>query len=269
MNIGRDPARGLTLLAFSALALVAWADDKPTAAQPTKSKVLTDRDRAILAALDKPALLKFKDAPLGQVLDFIKTATRGAHDAGIVIELDADGMKLAGMTAASRVSFDSDADASLKRSLGTLLGRNGLTYKVENGTLVITANMRGSKVVHLLDHDQQTRAILAKLEKPVELHFKNTPLDDVLKFVKKATEDPDGKAIAIYVDPVGLLEAERTIASPVSIEAKGEPLASSMKRMLKPLGLTYAVKDGLLTVTSLNTEDEDLDVKSNPGVKSK
>ncbi len=210
--------------------------------------------------------MKFQDVPLEEVLGFIKTATRGDNDPGIAIELDADGMKRAGMTAASRVSIDSPAEVPLGDSLRTLLGRNGLTYKVENGKVVITARMLGSKVVHLLDRGPQTRAILAKLDRPVALHFKNKPLDDVLKFVKKATEGPDGKGIPIYVDPVGLQEAERTIASPVSIEAKDEPLASSLKRMLKPLGLTYTVKDGLLTVTSSSAEDEERvpDVKTNP-----
>ncbi len=37
-----------------------------------------------------------------------------------------------------------------------------------------------------------------------------TPLDDVLKYIKQATTTPTFSGIPIYVDPVGLQEAERS-----------------------------------------------------------
>ena len=80
-----------------------------------------------------------------------------------------------------------------------------------------------------------------------------TPLEDVLKYIKQATQDeaadlPTG--IPIYVDPVGLQEAEKTMASPSRSTSKASPSRRRLRLLLKQLGLTYTVKDGLLTITS-------------------
>ena len=53
---------------------------------------------------------------------------------------------------------------------------------------------------------------------------------------------------------MGLNEAEKTLTTPVSFVTKDEPLKLSLERLLKPIGLTYVVKDGLLTVTSAPDE---------------
>ena len=44
-----------------------------------------------------------------------------------------------------------------------------------------------------------------------------TPLEDVIKYIRASTKSPafpDG--IPIYVDPLGLTEADKTMASPVA-----------------------------------------------------
>ena len=95
-----------------------------------------------------------------------------------------------------------------------------------------------------------TRLILARLEEPVSMSFANeTPLEDVLKYIKSATQGPNDTGIPIYVDPAGLSEAEKTMTSPVSLDLEGVPLKTTLRLLLKQLGLTYAVEDGLLTIT--------------------
>src|SRR6201999_4164881 len=43
------------------------------------------------------------------------------------------------------------------------------------------------------------------LDKPITMSFASeTPLDDVLKYIKESTKDVQGKSIPIYVDPIGL-----------------------------------------------------------------
>jgi hypothetical protein len=49
---------------------------------------------------------------------------------------------------------------------------------------------------------------------------------------------------------IGLVEAEKTLATPVSFTAKGEPLRSALDRLLKSMSLTYFVKDGYMMVIS-------------------
>src|SRR5262249_20760793 len=110
-----------------------------------------------------------------------------------------------------------------------------------------------------------SQKVAAELGKPMNLSFANeTPLDDVIKYVRKATTSPtfpDG--IPIYVDPLGLQEAERSLNSTVTIDVAQVPLRTSLKLLLKQPGLTYRVRDGLLTITSIESterpEDEGSD----------
>ena len=76
-----------------------------------------------------------------------------------------------------------------------------------------------------------------------------TPLEDVLKYIKSATQGPNDTGIQIYVDPAGLYAAEKTMTSPVTLDVEGVPLKTTLRLMLNQLGLTYSVRDGLLMIT--------------------
>lgn len=109
----------------------------------------------------------------------------------------------------------------------------------------------------VIDRSAKDREVRAKLAEKVALDFKGAPLEDVLKFVKKASQGPNDAGIPIYVDPIGLQEAEATLTTKVSVTSKpGEPLGDALKRLLEPVKLTYLVKDGLFTVTSKQAVDE-------------
>jgi tetratricopeptide (TPR) repeat protein len=124
---------------------------------------------------------------------------------------------------------------------------------------------RYGKAVDLLDRDPKTKSILAKLEEPVSMSFANeTPLEDVLKYIKSATQGLNDNGIPIYVDPVGLNEAEKTMTSPVTLDLEGVPLKTTLRLLLKQLGLTYTVKDGLLTITSESSEDQPTEIRVYP-----
>lgn len=101
------------------------------------------------------------------------------------------------------------------------------------------------------DGDLRSRAILEKLEQPVTMSFANeTPLEDVLKYIQSATAGANDSRIPIYVDPVGLQQAQKTMTSPISLDLDGVPLKVTLRLALDQLGLTYTVKDGLMTITS-------------------
>ena len=108
------------------------------------------------------------------------------------------------------------------------------------------------------DNDPRTRAILAALETPLSMNFSNdTPISDALKYIKEATKGaglPSG--IPIYVDPVGLQNADKTMADTVTMVLEDTPLKHTLRLMLGQLSLRYMVKDGLLVVTSNATEDQ-------------
>jgi RNA polymerase sigma factor (sigma-70 family) len=101
------------------------------------------------------------------------------------------------------------------------------------------------------DGSPKTKAILAKLDELVAMNFPNeTPLEDVLKFIKSATQKGNEPGLPIYIDPVGLQDAEKTLASTVALDLEGVPLKTALRLALKQLGLAYCVKDGLLIISS-------------------
>jgi RNA polymerase sigma factor (sigma-70 family) len=104
--------------------------------------------------------------------------------------------------------------------------------------------------------DKASLAVLKTLDEPVAMQFVNeTPLEDVLKYIKETTKSkgfPDG--LPIYVDPVGLQEAEKTMTSPVQIDLNGVPLRRTLQLALRQLGLIYHVEDGMIYITSESSE---------------
>jgi len=112
------------------------------------------------------------------------------------------------------------------------------------GSLALSAN--GGAVAA---DDPKDQAVLMKLQEPIRLNFKNAPLEDVLKFIKSASQGPADNGIPIFVDPKGLQAAGATMTTLVSIESKeGEALKSSLERMLKTVNLAYQVRGGLLRI---------------------
>jgi len=93
--------------------------------------------------------------------------------------------------------------------------------------------------------------ILQALDQPVPMHFRDeSTLEDVLKHAQAAFTSPDGKVIPIYLDPIGLQEAERTPQSVVTIDVDGVPLKTTLYLCLKQLGLVYGIRDGILVISS-------------------
>jgi hypothetical protein len=91
----------------------------------------------------------------------------------------------------------------------------------------------------------------AALERPIPMRFpRDTPLEDVLRYIRAASRGPDGKAIPIYVDPIGLQEAERSMSSTVTIDVDDVALRTTLRLCLDQLFLTYRIRDGLVLITS-------------------
>jgi len=123
-----------------------------------------------------------------------------------------------------------------------------------------TASERSTAVPQHADwgsNDPRSRAVLATLEKPVDMSFPNdTPLEEVLDHIREETKGPDfPNGLPIYVDPVGLQEAEKTLTSTIQIDLVGVPLRRTLHLALSQLGLVYTVGDGILYITSQSSEE--------------
>jgi hypothetical protein len=125
---------------------------------------------------------------------------------------------------------------------------------------------RWGKAVDLYERDAKTKMIIQKLEEPISMSFaEDTPLEDVLKYVKQATTTANYQGIPIYVDPIGLQEAEKSMTSTVrNMDLEGVPLKVTLKLLLKQLDLTYTVKDGFLMITSQESEDQQTEIRVYP-----
>lgn len=97
------------------------------------------------------------------------------------------------------------------------------------------------------------------LDRHIRLHFnEETTLAELVNYVKTATADAGGKGISIYVNPLALSEAEKTMGSafgPVKLD--GVPLRVSFRLCLQQLNLAYVIKDGYLMITSRDYENDD------------
>ena len=246
----------VTLLCPVLVAFIAQDIHPPSGDNP-KAIIL---NKAIERTLTKVIPLDFKAVPLGVVLKSVKAATASPtdKDPGIAIFVDPKELEASSLTIMSPITYQTEEDETLEETLRYMLGTRGLMYEVKGGLLRIVSR-RDQGV--LLDGRKIHRAMQARLNDPIPLHFKKTPLEDVLQYIKKSTQGPNDSGLRIYVDPVGLQEAEKTMSSPVSMDSKEkEPLRESLTRLLKPLGLAYNVKNGLLSITSLESLDVDLPV---------
>jgi hypothetical protein len=107
--------------------------------------------------------------------------------------------------------------------------------------------------------DPANARILAALEQRIRMHFPEpTALEEILIYVKKATGAPDGWAIPIYVDPVGLQEAERSMTSTAQVDLENYPLKSTLGYYLRQLDLTYVVKTGYLMIAYRSEADVEI-----------
>jgi hypothetical protein len=98
------------------------------------------------------------------------------------------------------------------------------------------------------------------LDLPIPMRFPNeTPLEVVLKYIKQVTTTRFPPGIPIYVDPLGLQEAERSLNSTVQIDLEGVPLKTTLRLCLNQLGMDYSVKDGFLMISSEDAISTDLE----------
>jgi hypothetical protein len=120
-----------------------------------------------------------------------------------------------------------------------------------------------------LYRDPTTEGIIETLDRPLALAYVDgATLEVVLKEAKlRSTGRPKLKSgLPIYVDPIGLQEAEKSMTSTVRrpLSADTLPLGDHLRSALDSLGLGYVVKDGFLMITSKESLDTATGDATNP-----
>ncbi|HEY4311493.1 MAG TPA: hypothetical protein VGN12_18740 [Pirellulales bacterium] len=92
--------------------------------------------------------------------------------------------------------------------------------------------------------DAQDEKIERELNNNTELEFADTPLSDVVDYIKSKHE------IELQLDSKGLADAAVDPAVPITKSLKGISLRSSLHLILDELDLTFAIVDQILLITS-------------------
>ena len=98
-------------------------------------------------------------------------------------------------------------------------------------------------------------AIARALEQPISLEVVETPLADVVEYIKDCAKIPvltDRRAL----DDIGV-QAD----SPITFNAKGLKLRSALNHLLRPLELTWMIQDEVLVITTPEQADALLETR--------
>jgi hypothetical protein len=106
--------------------------------------------------------------------------------------------------------------------------------------------------------DQKNHAVHQHLALLIDAEFPNgVELQDLLKLVKQETTKAKPPGLPIYVDPIGLQEAELSLSSKVIVNLKQRPVGVVLRSALRSVGLACRVKAGFLMIESETDTIED------------
>ncbi|HEX3870088.1 MAG TPA: STN domain-containing protein [Pirellulales bacterium] len=104
---------------------------------------------------------------------------------------------------------------------------------------------RGMPTMHIAGYDQ----IESKLDEPTEVEFIETPLQDVIDFLKAKHH------LEIQMDGKAFEEAAIATDTPITRNIKGISLRSALKLMLRDYDLTFIIRDEVLLITAKVTAE--------------
>ena len=101
---------------------------------------------------------------------------------------------------------------------------------------------------------ESEREIYRQLKTPVEVHFNNRPLKDVMDTLSNLT------SVNIFLDPLGMMAEGVTSDEPVTLNLSGKPISlkSALTLILEPLRLSYVIRNEVLKITSEQMKDSEV-----------
>jgi hypothetical protein len=110
----------------------------------------------------------------------------------------------------------------------------------------------------LASHGAQEKKIMSALKSPTQVDFIETPMQDVIDFLK------DYHGIEIQIDTKALNDVGIDPTTPITKNLKGISLRSALKLMLRELELTYVIQDEVLLITTPEEAETHLSTKVYP-----
>ncbi len=214
-----------------------------TGASPTTVEIGGRNEKRIVEALKQATQFEFVETPLRDVVDYIKDLHH------IEIQLDNKAMRQAGIDASSSQVTINLKGVSLQSALRRLLRQLDLDYVIRDEVLFITTS-REAAAIEPGQPDFRTPAMVANerriaeaLKQPTQIEFVETPLKDVVDYLK------DLHHIEIQLDEKTLKRAGIDESTPVTSNRKGVSLRSALSAMLDGLALQFDTRDEVLLIT--------------------
>lgn len=209
---------------------------------------LADRDPGSLAvrkSLDAKVDMPFKEGfPLDKVLRHLREGVIAADAGEFHDHVDPIALSRADLNFTVKVVIDTKGEtaaASLRRILGPL----GLGATIKDGVVRIGLGSLAHDGPKLDDGSNQSLIIRENLEVEVDMPFATgAKLSDVLDHISRQLEFLIGAKPKWSISPEALIATDASWDARVVIETQGEPVRTSLRKILDPLGLTYALIDG-------------------------
>lgn len=115
---------------------------------------------------------------------------------------------------------------------------------------VATQGLRAS--ISLAGHDEAEEKIEAAFKETTQFEFTETPLTGAIDFLKSKHK------IEIQLDRKALDDVGIGRDTPITANLKGVNLKSALRLVLRNLGLTYVIKDGVLLITTPEAAESEL-----------
>jgi thiol-disulfide isomerase/thioredoxin len=163
----------------------------------------------------------------------------------IKIQLDPEELKAAKVDKDTPVPLELSGNLSLRAWLNLTLAPFGLTYVAHGDGIKIVRRTPSNDALARPSERQKTEKdrVEKALDKPVPFDFLGEPLKRIVAYLEEKTHE------SFVLDPV----ARRAGAVKPDMTASGsndtESLATALKKLLAPLGMTYVVRDEAVVLT--------------------
>ncbi len=247
----------------------------------------SDRSAAIYAKLRESFAIHFPEpTALREVLEAITRSTKDPA-AGLPDGVGFYVAPLEGVALTRRITIDV-AEIPLRTALDLIVKQVGMEYLVKDGLVLIALNRELANIQRDLDpgvihnmggvaqvqdelggsstetritsyrvarvqnaaDQERNKAVRAWLDRSVPIRLGGgASLGEAIREIKGLTQVAGEKPIPIYVDPLGLQAADKTMEAPVALELEGVPLRTTLRLMLAQLGLVYLIDQWMLVIT--------------------
>lgn len=233
------------------------------------------KSRELLGQMIK---FSFNKDPFDNLLKYIRANSFGPAGPGLQIYVDPVGLRESKRTITTPIQISGEmsiADAITKATaqlgLAAYLGRYGevVITKPSRAESLLKLSLLEEAAMTKVSAKGETRvgpsgsivtltprlsATLGALKQAIAMQFpRETPLIEVLRYTKSLSTVPPelSNGIAFYIDPIGLRDAGQNLASTVSIDVEGVPVATVLTMVVRQLGLTaYLQRNGLVIITT-------------------